>query len=267
MKKIIITVGLPGSGKTHFAEEYQRENYDVNLISIDQIQEYRRLYYTRLTTEQIVENCFKWYSNVNIIDGLFLNTEDVDKILNTLDKIICIQNFEIEIHYWIPDIEACLHNDNDRREKSSENTIRNRICEKPNINRLSVPDGTNISLIEHEVIRKPDWKVAAAKVTKSTSNILKSNEWNMGGTWGNCWGDKGSVEADEPEDFYQLDNYLKELCPTINFLKYKEIIKKHVKLMTRNNRDYYGGCCIYGWYECNMEDIYEDLKKDGLIMV
>lgn len=47
MAKVIVLMGLPGSGKTHFAEEYKKEHslynkWRVNLISVDSLMKKNR---------------------------------------------------------------------------------------------------------------------------------------------------------------------------------------------------------------------------------
>ena len=70
--KILITVGLPASGKTTFSKKYIEENSDKKVKHID-IDEYRETNYKSISVENIYLNSVHKCEDYDalIIDGLF----------------------------------------------------------------------------------------------------------------------------------------------------------------------------------------------------
>lgn len=268
MSKLLITVGLPASGKTTFAENYARDKNDgwysekVRHINIDELKESR--YQAHKTTEQIIRDNYSKSCYENIIDGLFLNTEDVIKAFKSIGK----NNItEIEVHYWNPNVANCLFNDKNRRDKSSKTTIENAKITKPNIKKIEEETGIKTKMVTHDVERKPFWKIKSEELNVyiRKGKYLYSDEWCLGGTHNNCWGDSYSVEPDEPENFDEFDQLLEKICPTITFLQYKNIHSQCVDITSREDHDYYGGCVAYARYKCDLEQLFEILKEKGLV--
>ena len=125
IEKIILTVGLPGSGKTAFCEKYLKDNSDkkVNHIEFDK---YRRTSYGKnIGFETILLKRMKEYTDeILLLDTLLLSNYSVIYSINILkDNFENIDNIDIEIHYWNLDRESCLYNDKGRRDKNSELTV------------------------------------------------------------------------------------------------------------------------------------------------
>lgn len=91
-----------------------------------------------------------------------------------------------------------------------------------------------------------------------------TRRWNNAGTWGNCYGDTGVIEAEPEPEWEELDKFLEKVCPGVTFLQYK--------LLTRLAKDegYYGGDYYGGGYYVNKEtisldDVWDFLVERGLV--
>lgn len=92
--------------------------------------------------------------------------------------------------------------------------------------------------------------------------------WTIGGmSGGNCWGDDPSypVEGEMEPDLENLDLVIEKLCPEITFLAYKRIISKIVKYDQDTDAEYYGNYRDMATKRVILSDLYEALKKEGLI--
>ena len=266
MAKVLILMGLPGSGKTTFAEKYAKKHnldwkQEVNHIDIDSIKE--RGYIT--STEEILKKYFKEHIKDNIIDGLFTCTKDVIHVINSLPY----QRNNIEIHYWIPDKEKCLYNDTGRRRLSSKNTILNVMLEYPDIDLIKEKTKVkNLSIITHEVEKKPLWMVKTDELGLYVMDdkYLCSDSWNLGGTCCDCWGGAYSVTPEpQPASFSEFDNLLESLCPDLSFLKYKKLYHQCVDIEQGIENDYYGGSIHHAFYRCDIQKMFEMLDEWNLI--
>lgn len=266
MSKLIILMGLPGSGKTTFANEYIEKNRlkSMNIIHVD---EYRYRKYDPISNvEDIINRYYNTHVKENIIDGLFLKNQDVIRLISCVPE--CVD--EVEIHYWNPDIEKCLYNDVGRRRKSSKTTILNSKMEPLDLNLIKEATKVKkIQVITHEIIKKPLWKRKSDDLGLyiEDGHYLCSSSWSLGGTYGNCWNDYlCPVSADEqPTDFSEFDHLLEEICPSISFLQYKAIYKECIDIQTINEGDYYGGCVTYAFYRCDLIKLFNLLEEKELI--
>ena len=101
IKKIVLTVGLPGSGKTTFCERYVEDNKDkeVNHIEFDK---YKKTSCGKnLNFENVLLKRMKEYNDeVLLLDTLLLDNNGVINSIEVLkDSLEVINNIEIEIHY------------------------------------------------------------------------------------------------------------------------------------------------------------------------
>jgi hypothetical protein len=220
---IHITVGLPGSGKTTWAKKsssisYNRHNYlDCDLIK---------------STNDLLERIENYITSKQdlYIDGLFLNNKIIETIIefceNNKNKIGIFY-----IHYWEPDIEACLWNDKYRRAINSKITIKNA---KIDFNYKELKDKFKgktkfaIDIQTHEIMKTPKWKKFATKLGYSFYTLngespeFRCESWSNGGTWRDCWGSSGNVSSSSPSEPNTFDDLLLKVVPNINFLLYKK---------------------------------------------
>jgi len=251
MKKFIILMGLPGSGKTTYAENMKKSFGDlINVIFCDEkdINREIRMHLSLCMT--------------NIIDGLFLTNDDIVRVLQ-----ICYlyMRCPVEIHYWKPDRKKCLYNDQGRREKSSELVIQNAKIEEPDINRIKLETGyADIFVVYHDIVEKPDWKVKADQhQVKADGPYLYSEFWSLGGCYGNCWNDLFyySDAYEEPDDFTAFDELIEKVKPDMNFREYKKIFKECVKVETQTSQEYYGGYSKSARYRCDLIKLFQMLEE------
>lgn len=278
MNKILITMGLPASGKTTFAKEYSATNtkkgyrnnsYLVQHLCVDEDKYGNK---RKNTIEAVISQTINDGADEVIIDGLFLNKNDIDKVLSIINHCIS-DDYDCEIHYWIPNKDKCLHNDIGRRNQNSSITIKNSIMEEPTENDLENLKNKyelikSIKLIKHEIITKPSWKVFSDEnsIRVEDDHYLYSASWSLGGNRRDCWGGDWSISGDsQPDDFSSLDELLEKICQNISFLQYKNIKSQCVSVDEYSEHDYYGGCVEYARYRCDLEQLYNILQEKGLI--
>jgi len=118
--KLILPIGLPGSGKTYFGAQmcnnfsyrhFDADYYFKNGIGLDEI------------LDRVKEE-LEYYEDGLYLDGLFTTEKVINKILNIP---IELKKLNIEVIYWSAfdnDRKNCIKNDNLRnRDKSSYQTI------------------------------------------------------------------------------------------------------------------------------------------------
>ena len=283
---IEILVGLPGSGKTHYAKEigavtdslFSFEQKNLMYINFDEDVAYRR---APRTFKEILNSheMGYWilhrnvYWNHWVFDGLFL-TNDVQRkivleIKNIVDKHHIDDNIVIQFVYFKEDREACLFNDSFRnREKLADITIKSAYYEKPNIDELQKDfPQLKFNLIEKEVHKMNTYeRLFKVRESYQKSDVMRSDEWCLGGTWGDYQGNSGTIGAEEqPTEFEKFDDLLTDICPNITMLQYKKLYRNCVTTETRYERDYYGGSCEYAYYECDLRKLYNMLVEMNLI--
>lgn len=278
IEKILITVGLPASGKTTWANEYYKknnkyrqyshDNYIVQHLDLDNEKEWHRKFYNKsVNIESIIKRKINKDAKEVIIDGLFLNTNDIIELISFMN----LNNVVYEIHYWIPDIEKCLYNDIGRRNEDSAITIKNAKIEQPNIDVIKAECGNKnikeLTLVKHKIIEKPFWKLKCDEngIDVDDEKYMYSDSWSLGGTWGDCWGHEGTIESERQPEFVEFDKLLEEICSSITFLQYKNIYNSCVDTVESSHGDYYGGCETTCRYRCNLETLFNLLKEKDLI--
>jgi hypothetical protein len=271
-----VTMGLPGAGKTAWSSSMQSNSYRkgrrTSVIDFDSC-----------TLRQVPEKHIKSHlqeslrSSLNervVVDGMFLTSEDVIKLLAFLEPRDLISLEELTIEWWNPNVEACLHNDRGRREKDSSITIQNAVMERVDAGFIALLETAYPSLKSkikgnmHNTSRKPDWKVLADEqgVYYDQEGTVKSGSWCLGGSWADCWGNHGTVAAEAPpENFRELDEILEKIAPHITFLQYKSIYGAVVKTDEYGEGDYYGGSTSHAYRYFSMSNLYDELDKRDLI--
>ena len=266
--KLTVTWGLPGSGKTTFCENATAQSNrggHTTLISHDDryFKNNNKAFISRI-------NDYLMYSIEHLmIDTLITSNEGFANLFRQLD-IAKIQ--EIEIQYWVPDVEACLWNDRYRRDVSSEITIRNTVVEEPDVVEIKelCPklDKIKITVVKNRVVTKEPWKMFADKYKISHRNgIVRSETWSLGGTAGNCWNDNMyTVSPGTPlTTFKEFDDILLEVCPNLGFLQYKKVYNECVVSETQSEGDYYGGSTTEAWFQYSVPTLYNELMNMGVI--
>ena len=290
--EIHILVGLPGSGKTYWAQANVggngiKANYHMNMdyaivdrSNSNAINTVIESYFTTSWYRHDVINAcnepiasFKGYQL--IFDNLTLTNEDVKKVIgifkNCNDIIIEGELVPLKfiIHQWNEDREACLANDPLRldtgelaRTKGAQNTIRYASYEIIDMNALKelYPE-YQFEYVAHtiEVHSRKD-------ILIEQTGTITSERWCTGGDRCDCWGGHWVQDReDDPEPFDAFDNIVKYYCPNISKQQYAQLWERCVDTDSDAEADYYGGCMHYRWYTCDLKYLFEKMEEMGVI--
>jgi adenylate kinase family enzyme len=272
--KVDIMMGLPGSGKTTLcnkinknSNEYKKTRGFTRPLYLDGKTEKEM---DKLLEKTLMSSYFPTERNdVHriIVDGLFLTNDDVVKMIKMIQQYD--KHLKVTVHSFKEDRETCLHNDLGRRTKSSMNTIKYAKVEIPDANFIKEQTGLlSLDVKRYNVYRKPDVDVLLEDNGYSY-HIFCSGSWSLGGTYGNCYDDKlFPVSPDTPpNEFKEFDNFLEKICPNISFLQYKKLYNSCVKVETKEEHDYYGGCVTYAYFECDLKRLLSEMEEMGIFNV
>ena len=256
---VYILSGLPGSGKSYFAERL-KEDYKKND---------RQLFVYHQDSKDSQWWKYHGYDDL-VMDCLNLTNDQIICCINDVLKHIRLPHYwNFIIVRWKPDIEKCLNNDSDRREISSSDTIKHAKFEYPDLVKIRKETCVeNIEIEEKEIVEKNIGTISIDEKYNIRGGYLCSTEWCLGGTsrsydsnWNNVY---SSIDAEEPIEFETLDNYLTERCPNLSFIQYKRIRKECVDIIAYDASDYYSSG-TYAYWRCDMEKlekILKDIRKD-----
>ena len=276
--KLMILVGLPGSGKTKFAEDLiakgERENKAYDYIGPNLVELKKRLKDIKeLGLEKVLRRNLRGSIRTDeILDGCLIGKEDLKLAINT---VLDGKDFEkVEIHYWKPNKEALLRNN-----KYTEDTkVETFELESVNLEWLKgETEFPNIELILHEIELKADYELFAAKYDLrlisdgaerwTVKKYLTSDTWYLGGTSRGHDGEHYHTSGESPlSNFDIFDDLLMEVCPTISFLQYKKLYSSTVTVETRTESDYYSDS-EYAFYSCDIEELVKLLGNMGIYTV
>lgn len=279
--QFVIGYGLPGSGKTtELNRLLESAKFDakrkgkvgtttLELIDIDSI-------VTSNTTQEKKDKEINIKLDVSwctgrrttdahiFVDGLFTTNDDLINIISRIKK--CNEDYSVinvTVVYWNCDREACIWNDEGRRNSTSRATIENLPYEVPDKKRIEEAVGQKVMFIRKTVVKKAAYHKDLYAIGQCAvdNKYLHSSEWSMGGRIESWDGYTSAVLAETPKEFVELDNLLENVCPNLTFLQYKRIFRECVTTEEYYEPDYYGGGIRYGYYRCDLDILYEILDS------
>ncbi len=270
MGKLVITYGLPGSGKTTWTNSQDKRG----TLKIDVDKEVKESHRSGSEKERFL-NFLKHYLTYRhdtiILDGLFFCNDDIISIIHNID-LDYLQNGELEIQYWKEDREACEWNDQYRREQDCISSIRNMQLEEPDIDRVyneldNLKINCEVNIVNHLVGKKTKVQMFIDKFDLKSSvknNEFRSSSWITGGEWWSYTGAEGDIDPEEPlSTFEEFDNLLLKINSRISFIQYKTIYNKCVSIKTNTKRDYYSNTNI-AYYVCDIEELVNALEENEI---
>lgn len=272
LEKFEILVGLPGSGKTYFANSQNKLN--TSILDFDSYKNQKTHTETKNWFIKQMNLAFNTGTGRVICDGLFPDMIDIEWVLDILFEKFKAPEYvinEILIHYWNPDgsRDDCLWNDIGRRTMSSTNTIKTLNIPKPNVQQIERKYKVPTRLIRHNVVRKPNYLVLAGsnRAKLQDDKYICSNTWLVSGEVRSWDGEHPSPLSPEPPvEFVELDDFLEGICPAITFLQYKKIWRECVCIQEKYDNDYYSSSTL-AYFSCDVEKMYSLLKDWGLTSI
>jgi hypothetical protein len=97
-------------------------------------------------------------------------------------------------------------------------------------------------------------------------DVLTSCGWALGGSWGDCWGNSGSITPEpQPTSFEEFDRLIEKINKDISFMQYKNLYNSCVSTESKSEGDWYGGTAYYGYFQCDIRKLYAELNDRDLI--
>lgn len=284
---IEILVGLPGSGKTYYAQHLNActgENFFVRRIDFDEYYPVHPGIMTLLKKHGVYNEVFMFNEkSLLVFDGLFTTRHAQERIVSEWindvfdpedENKTCKTN--IKFIYFKLNRDACLKNDSYRdKERSAKITIKHMLLDKPDVewfrNKYN-DERFTFEIEEREVYTMNDYDGVLKPLRNSYwsnklgHDTMTSEEWCTGGTLCSYDGWESEVEPEkQPQSFKEFDDLLEKLCPGISFLTYKKLYNECVTIEDSYENDYYGGRRYYSIYCCNLELLYDMLKARGYL--
>ena len=256
-------MGLPGSGKTTFALEYVARNRKSCIIDLDTIKNNLSQDEKEQRILMKIKHCR--YCEEIIFDGLILTVKEVEYLSKLVRKFYSIDDIYIDI--WKVNREQCLINDQIRgRNNLATETIRNTKFVIPKKSDFNDIKANFIKYQLHEVYCQPEFEkfFIEKNIEIQNKKYLYSDTWSLGGIVYGWDGSSRIIEAETPRDFTEFDDLLFQICPNITFLMYKKLKNETVDIEERPSMDYYTNC-REAFYRCNLQKLYDLLKKYNLI--
>lgn len=256
MFNIEILCALPGGGKTTYAFEQLKLNPKTFIVK----------------DEWSIHDSWIWQSKLRdairyndheliIVDGLWLTKQKQKDVISVIKNALFDHTqSSIKFVCWEPDVEACLHNDLGRRSISSSTTIKR---SKVHIPSSEDKYGMPFSVVMRKTIKSSEDKRDFLKSIGSDSDYIRSEEWCLGGSTGNCWNNRKVHYDSEPQkEFEELDKVLEIVWPDISYLEYKKLNKSIVSIEERYEHDYYAAGVTYAYWQVSLDDLYSYIKEN-----
>ena len=183
--------------------------------------------------------------------------------------------YSLEIIHWNEDREACKKNIERRNDGRNVSTTIDNLPYEP-VNQTFITDElrkinpkVHVTFKERRVYMDTNWNNYFQPLIDNRwceDGKVFSDEWSLGGTWGDCWGGSGTISPEEqPKSFGLFDNLLEKVCPNITYLQYKKAHEACVSIEQRESCDYYGGVENKARYALDVKKCYDMLRDMELI--
>lgn len=290
--KVIITYGLPGSGKTHFCNEVRKKwlkPQNNRYLSLDQVAMMNgdgpKIPKIRKILDAIKHEARYCYGDTLIIDGLITTIDALKDVIEAcMYSVSTVRKYEFYIHVWNEDREACEMNDFGRvKMKEGRYVLANETLKNIPYDDVTpaalmkifneMPDDGTFEIKRHNVVVKQEYvryfqernlfleEPETPTIGDDASRYLISKRWCLGGSAGNYLGHTSYVSAEDTPQFEELYELLEHVCPELTFINGMKIMKELVEVCYDEEGDYYGGRVTYARYKISYEALYEMLKS------
>lgn len=117
-----------------------------------------------------------------------------------------------------------------------------------------------LKIAEESISALPDYTYEMDKDSFNINrdDIIVQKHISSGADGGNCWGSEAQYfsNSKSAQEFIPLDRILKAACPSISYLKYKEI-QSLIKEDSYTDHEYYGNYTYYEVYKLNIKELYD----------
>ena len=260
--QVEILSGLPGSGKTHYAETtlyqdklkeaYEREN--ISVVHLDEEQMAPKPWIPR-DAERV------------ILDGLVLTNNNIISLIRAAQET---NHYKRELKFtvvrWKEDRDTCLYNDAGRRNTPASDTIKYAKYEYPDVEAIKNATGYSVSVVEKQVCKKPAFMRNLSQNIRCNlhGDYLVSDHWVISGmnrhyndSWQNVY---ESISGDPQPLFKELINFLNFAYPDMLFKHGIKILEKFSAVREFSRDDYYSSF-LCGEYICNIRELDEYVRE------
>lgn len=273
-KQVTLLWGLPGSGKTTYANSLVYPNGKkkpkIYLVTEEKVRS-KPANFPAAVARQCMVALEK--NDHAVVDSLITTNDLASKVIEAI-KSKYFGELEFNIVWWEENREQCILNDKFRnRDTLAKKTIDNLPLEEP----APSLDGVK-SIIKLQVKSPP----AALQWVRGLSDqiyekfqidfpssfnspvFLIGEEWSLGGECFNYSGDSWTEGPEEEAEFTILENFLEQVAPKISFLEFKRIQRECVTQEEKGSCDYYSNV-RYAYWRADLLAMYPLLKEMGYI--
>ena len=274
MENLYILCGLPGSGKTTWAEEKKKEFKETNKC-FHREPDFAIFYFDDFKTNTPDTLIYKLQDICNkkdnvIFDGLFINQNAIFNIVSESYKLCNKKIKNIIIEYWEENKENCIINDMYRGDEDSKLTINNLSMGSINVDKLKEDLLKKFPSIGIESCTINYHKIAKKSIYQFYKDKFKIEDKVYSQKWiisGESWNISGESWREDPEEscaFIEFDNLLMKMCPNILYFEGKQLYRLTVSEEINEEHDYYSNI-TYGQYVCNIDKLIDYLIEKGYL--
>lgn len=252
---MLFLIGLPGSGKTHYANLTKYPVYSLDTFRDSNNEPQMDLLHKalhKLQTDLLSSDNIDTF----VLDGLFTTTQSICEALDLIKETLSNHSICIEFHKWSDDKEICKlntqHHMDDIIDNMSYDVSMTYIHNRYKNTNIGFYISSNIFHNVEPHIYKDNIDILSMiddySISKDGKNLL-SSYWRG---------------EEEPENFTALDNVLETLCPNLLYKDYKYIRRNCITSDTWEEKDYYDTYIFTRWV-CDVVELYKTLVNLGYL--